>query len=300
MKLAVLAELITIFLWSLGNIFIAYLNLFFDNYTQNFFRYISAAVTLLLFSLAFNKNRYFSSLKNLKALTIPILTVFVFQIFNVYGIAFTTPTIATLITRLSVIFVDIFSFFLFSEERVTLTNKNFIVGTLLSLFGVSGVVLVGSSLFYSKEMFFVGVLFLVLTSILWAIYIVSIKVALRNSDPLSTTTNVFLISGVMYFPFSVFTGGIYKVFNENLVISFLLIISGILSIGIGNFLNYYAIQELGASISTNLQLLIPVVTGILSVVTLNEPMPFSKVVFSLLTLVGCWLVLRALNRENKK
>ncbi len=149
-------------------------------------------------------------------------------------------------------------------------------------------------------MFFVGVLFLVLTSILWAIYIVSIKVALRNSDPLSTTTNVFLISGVMYFPFSVFTGGIYKVFNENLVISFLLIISGILSIGIGNFLNYYAIQELGASISTNLQLLIPVVTGILSVVTLNEPMPFSKVVFSLLTLVGCWLVLRALNRENKK
>jgi drug/metabolite transporter (DMT)-like permease len=300
MKLAVLAELITIFLWSLGNIFIAYLNLFFDNYTQNFFRYISAAVTLLLFSLAFNKNKYFSSLKNLKALTIPILTVFVFQIFNVYGIAFTTPTIATLITRLSVIFVDILSFFLFSEERVTLTNKNFIVGTLLSLFGVSGVVLVGSSLFYSKEMFFVGVLFLVLTSILWAIYIVSIKVALRNSDPLSTTTNVFLISGVMYFPFSVFTGGIYKVFNENLVISFLLIISGILSIGIGNFLNYYAIQELGASISTNLQLLIPVVTGILSVVTLNEPMPFSKVVFSLLTLVGCWLVLRAFNRENKK
>ncbi|MGC9201775.1 MAG: DMT family transporter [Thermoproteota archaeon] len=300
MKLAVLAELITIFLWSLGNIFIAYLNLFFDNYTQNFFRYISAAVTLLLFSLAFNKNKYFSSLKNLKALTIPILTVFIFQIFNVYGIAFTTPTIATLITRLSVIFVDILSFFLFSEERVTLTNKNFIVGTLLSLFGVSGVVLVGSSLFYSKEMFFVGVLFLVLTSILWAIYIVSIKVALRNSDPLSTTTNVFLISGVMYFPFSVFTGGIYKVFNENLVISFLLIISGILSIGIGNFLNYYAIQELGASISTNLQLLIPVVTGILSVVTLNEPMPFSKVVFSLLTLVGCWLVLKALNRENKK
>ncbi|MGC9086975.1 MAG: DMT family transporter [Thermoproteota archaeon] len=300
MKLAVLAELITIFLWSLGNIFIAYLNLFFDNYTQNFFRYISAAVTLLLFSLAFNKNKYFSSLKNLKALTIPILTVFIFQIFNVYGIAFTTPTIATLITRLSVIFVDIFSFFLFSEERVTLTNKNFIVGTLLSLFGVSGVVLVGSSLFYSKEMFFVGVLFLVLTSILWAIYIVSIKVALRNSDPLSTTTNVFLISGVMYFPFSVFTGGIYKVFNENLVISFLLIISGILSIGIGNFLNYYAIQELGASISTNLQLLIPVVTGILSVVTLNEPMPFSKVVFSLLTLVGCWLVLKAFNRENKK
>lgn len=298
MKLAILAELLTIFLWSLGNIFIAYLSLFFDNYTQNFFRYISAAITLLLFSLAFNKDKYFSSLKNLKLLTVPILTVFIFQIFNVYGIAFTTPTVATLITRLSVIFVDVFSFFLFSEERVTLTNKKFIVGTLLSFVGVFGVVLVGSSLFYSNGMFFVGVLFLILTSILWAIYIVSIKVVLKNSDPLSTTTNVFLISGLMYLPFSAFTGGIYKIFSEGLLINFLLVVSGILSIGIGNFLNYYAIQELGASLSTNLQLLIPVVTGILSMIILNEPMPLSKVMFSLLTLGGCWLVIES--SRNKK
>lgn len=298
MKLAVLAELLTILLWSLGNIFIAYLNLFFDNYTQNFFRYISAAITLLIFSLALNRNKYFSSLKNLKTLTVPILTVFIFQIFNVYGIVFTTPTIGTLITRLSVIFVDIFSFFLFSEERVTIMNKKFIVGTLLSFLGVIGVVLSGSSLFYSSQMFFIGVLLLILTSILWATYIVSVKVALRNSDPLSVSTNVFLISGAMYFPFSVLTGGVYKVFSESLAINFILVVSGILSIGIGNFLNYYAIQELGASLSTNLQLLIPIVTGILSVITFNEPMPFYKVVFSLLTLVGCWLVLRAFNQKG--
>ncbi|MEM0220129.1 MAG: DMT family transporter [Thermoproteota archaeon] len=298
MKLAVLAELLTIFLWSLGNIFIAYLNLFFDNYTQNFFRYISAAITLLFFSLIFNRTKYFSSLKNLKPLTIPIISVFIFQIFNVYGIVFTTPTIGTLITRLSVIFVDVFSFFLFSEERVTITNKKFIVGTLLSFFGVIGIVLSGSSLFYSNEMFLFGVIFLILTSILWAVYIVSVKVALRNSDPLSITTNVFLFSGLMYLPFSVLTGGVYKVFNESLTINFLLVISGILSIGVGNFLNYYAIQELGASLSTNLQLLIPVVTGILSITILNEPMPFNKVLFSLLTLIGCWLVLKAFDKSN--
>lgn len=297
MKLAVLAELLTIFLWSLGNIFIAYLNLFFDNYTQNFFRYLSAAITLLVFSLAFNKNKYFNSLKNLKSLAIPILTVFIFQIFNVYGIVFTTPTIATLITRLSVIFVDIFSFFLFSEERITIKNKKFIVGTLLAFFGVSGVVLEGSSLFYSNELFFVGVIFLIITSILWAVYIVSVKVALRNSDPLSTTTNVFLTSGVMYLPFSIFTGGIYRIFYVSLTVNLLLIVSGILSIGFGNFLNYYAIQELGASLSTNLQLLIPVVTGILSVIILNEPMPFYKILFSSLTLVGCWLVIGASNEK---
>ncbi|MBO3758086.1 MAG: DMT family transporter, partial [Candidatus Brockarchaeota archaeon] len=116
--------------------------------------------------------------------------------------------------------------------------------------------------------------------------------------PLSITTNVFLFSGLMYLPFSVLTGGVYKVFNESLTINFLLVISGILSIGVGNFLNYYAIQELGASLSTNLQLLIPVVTGILSITILNEPMPFNKVLFSLLTLIGCWLVLKAFDKSN--
>jgi hypothetical protein len=36
MKTAVLMELLAIFLWALGNIFEAYLNMFFDNYNQNF------------------------------------------------------------------------------------------------------------------------------------------------------------------------------------------------------------------------------------------------------------------------
>lgn len=292
MKTAVFAELLAILLWALGNIFVTYLNLFFDNYTQNMFRYVSAAAVLLVFSLFSNKDKYLNSSKSLRRLLIPIFTVFVFQIFMVYGLMFTTPTIAALITRLSIIFIDILSFLLFPEERVALSSRSFIVGTLISFLGVSGVVLIGSGLFHSGELFLFGVAFLLLASFLWAVYTVSIRIALKALDPLSATVNVFLFSGIMYLPFSIFTGGIYRVLDAGLTVNLLLVISGILAIGLGNFLNYYAIERLGTSLSANLQILLPVFTGILSIAIFHEEMLPSKIFFSILTLIGCWLIVK--------
>jgi drug/metabolite transporter (DMT)-like permease len=291
-----MVELLTVFLWALGYIFIAYLGLFFDNYTQNFFRFTSAAFFLLLLSLAFNKKEFLSSFENMRAILIPAVIVFVFQVFNVYGIVLTTPTIGTLITRLSVIFVDLFSFLLFPEERGTIRDRNFVIGTVIALAGMSGVVLSGSGLFYpsdSSSTYLLGILSLLITSVLWAAYVVSSKVLLRSVDPLSASTSVFLISGALYLPFSVISGGILDVLRVSPSIIFLLILSGILSVGIGNFLNYYAIQRLGASTTSNMQLLVPVVVGVLSVLIFNEPMSREKTIFSFVTLVGCWFILRA-------
>ena len=296
MRKAILAEFLTIFLWAIGNIFIAYLGLFFDNYTQNLFRFASAAIFLLLFSVALNRQRYLSSLGNMKAILVTAITVFVFQIFNVYGIVLTTPTIGTLIGRINAIFVDLFSFVLFAEERATIRDRNFLVGTAIALVGMSGAVLSGSGLFYtgdSGSAYLMGILSLLIASVLWAAYVVLSKVLLKSVDPLSACTNVFLISGALYFPFSVISGGISDIFQVSPFVIFILVISGILSIGVGNFLNYYAIQRLGASMTSNMQLLIPVIAGVLSVLVFNEPMPPEKIVFSLVTLVGCWFILKA-------
>jgi len=296
MRTAVLAEFLTVFLWAIGNIFIAYLGLFFDNYTQNFFRFASAAIFLLLFSVTLNRRKYLSSFEKMKAILVPTIIVFVFQIFNVYGIVLTTPTIGTLIGRINVIFVDLFSFALFAEERATIRDRNFLVGTAIALVGMSGAVLSGSGLFYSSDSgsaYLMGVLSLVIASVLWAAYVVSSKVLLKSVDPLSACTNVFLISGALYFPLSAMSGGILDIFQVGPFVIFVLVLSGILSIGLGNFLNYYAIQRLGASMTSNMQLLVPVIAGVFSVFVFNEPMPPEKIVFSLVTLVGCWFILRA-------
>jgi len=301
MNLALLAELLTILLWALGYIFIAYLNLFLDNYTQNFFRFTSAGLVLLIISLIFNREKYLFSFKSLRKLLVPTIIVFLFQIFNVFGIALTTPTIATLVTRLSVIFVDIFSFFIFPDEKAVLRDRNFLIGSAIALIGTSGVILSSSSLFPvggSGNMLLLGGFSLIVTSVLWAGYIVSTKILLEKVDPLSATTNVFVISGLMYLPLSVISNGIYQITDVSWMVIFYLIVSGILSVGIGNLLNNYAIQRLGASLSTNLQLLVPVFTGILSLAIFGEPMPPMKLFFSLVALSGCWLILRTTTQEN--
>jgi drug/metabolite transporter (DMT)-like permease len=292
MKTAVLMELLAIFLWALGNIYVAYLNMFFDNYTQNFFRFVSAATVLLFFSMLLNKDDYLSSLKNLKVLSAPVFTVFAFQILVVYGIAFTTPTIATLITRLSIVFVDLLSFLLFPEEKAVLSKKGFATGTMISFIGVSGIVLTGSGLSNSNGLFPTGVVLLLLASILWAVYTVSIKIVLRGSDPLSATVNIFLFSGIMYLPFSILTGGIYRVLKVDPALNLLLIVSGILAVGLANFLNYSAIRRLGASLPANLQILLPVFTGVMSVAVFHEEMQPHKIFFSALTLIGCWIIVK--------
>jgi len=300
MRTAILAELVAVFLWAVGYVFITYLGLFFDNYTQNFFRFTSGAIFLLSLSLVFNRREYTSSFGNVKAILIPSIAVFSFQVFNVYGIILTTPTIATLITRLSVIFVDLFSFVSFPEERATIRHRNFLLGTAIALIGMSGVVLSGSTLFRSGDSssaYQLGILSLLITSLLWAAYAISSKVLLRSVDPLSASTNVFLISGISYLPFSVISGGILDVFSATPSVIFLLVLSGILSVGIGNLLNYYAIRRLGASMTSNMQLLVPVFAGILSVLAFNEPMPAEKIAFSLVALVGFWFILRASERH---
>ncbi|MEM2920709.1 MAG: DMT family transporter [Candidatus Bathyarchaeia archaeon] len=291
MDKAAIAEISAIFLWALGNVFIAHLSIFFDNFTQNFFRYISAAVLLLVFSLTFYRGRYLASLRYLKHLLALAAVVFLFQIFYVEGIVLASPTVGSLITRLSVVFVDLLSFLFFPEERALVRNTRFIIGTIVALIGVFGVVLSGSSLFHTSSEFLEGILSLFVASALWAVYTIILRVSLRKIDPLSTTTNTYLISGIMFAPLLATYGEFSKIFEVSTFVTLYLAFSGFISVGVGNLLNSYAIQRLGASLPANLQLLLPVFTGALSFIILNEPMPLEKLIASALTLLGCWLIL---------
>jgi drug/metabolite transporter (DMT)-like permease len=74
-------------------------------------------------------------------------------------------------------------------------------------------------------------------------------------------------------------------------LNLLLIASGILAVGLANFLNYSAIRRLGASLPANLQFLLPVFTGVMSVAVFHEEMQPHKI-FSTLTLIGCWIIVK--------
>jgi len=222
---------------------------------------------------------------------IPALLVFSYQMFTVYGIYLTTPTIASLIMRTNVIFINIMSFILFEEERRIIRRRNFLLGLVLAFIGVIGISLKGAN--YGKLISFdIGALMVLLGTIFWASYIISIKILLRRTEPLPLTAIVFSIASIIFLPTTLFLGEIDKVIKVTLSIDLLLIGSGILCVGIGNFINYIAIKELGAATTSSLQLMIPLFTGIFSYIVIGETLSQGELLFGGLLLLGCGIIIR--------
>ena len=132
--------IIASFIWIWPAILIKILSFYFDNYTQNFYRYLAGSFVLLIISLIFHRKELFNYLKEIKKFILPVILIFVHQIVFVAGIYMLTPTVAVLIGKSSVFFIILFSFIFFVDERRIIKSKSFIFGSLLAVVGVCGVI----------------------------------------------------------------------------------------------------------------------------------------------------------------
>ena len=292
----ILAALTAVVLWALGVVLIKYLSYSFSVMFQNFFRYFSASIIMLIIYLYTNKKKLYFSKDSFKKSLLPAFLVFVFQTVTVHGIYLTKASIASFLVRLNVIFVAIISFFLFEEERKKLLNKKYLVSIFLSMIGVSGLTLRATTL-YTGLSLDMGALLVLIGSVFWAFYGISINSFIRNEDPLLFTTLVFSNATIMFLPTILFN------LNENTGISsyntfFILVISGILSIGIGNWMNMIAIKELGIVTASLIQQVIPFLAALFSYFMLGETLTLAELMFGLLIVVGVLLIIPR-NKNSK-
>ena len=99
---------IATFIWIWPVLFIKFLWSYFDNYTQNFYRYLAAVAVLIPVNLIFFRKQFVSSLKNIRQFILPALLVFTFQILWVQSVYSLEPAIVALIGKSSVVFVVLF------------------------------------------------------------------------------------------------------------------------------------------------------------------------------------------------
>ena len=216
--------------------------------------------------------------------------VFIFQIVWVQAIYYTTPTTAVLLSKLDIVFIAILSFFLLKSERRIITSKYFLLGSTLALIGVVGVVL-GRNMEIRTE-FNLGVALLLIRSLLWAIYTISIRKLVAKVDPLIAATWVFIFASLLFLPTILLFGDIHRIAEVPLSTNLLLFGSGFLCVGMGNAANYTAVKHLGANIPTSLLLITPFLTGIFSYIILGEVLTATQIVSGLLIIFSCWLIIR--------
>lgn len=273
----------TLLLWSTAVVFIKMLSWYYDVYTQNFYRYLSAAA--LLWTLA--KLRGASRVPPLAKLLVPSLLVFSFQMLAVSGIYLTTPTTAALLMRLNVVFVNALAYALLGEERRLVSSRQYLTGLALAMAGAVGLSVEDPSTF-TLDM---GALMVLAGTIFWASYTVTVRMLVKCSDPLAVSSRVFSVATLLLLGSAALFGDLSSPFRTPAAAVALLLVSGSLCVGLGNYMYYIALRELGASLTASLQLLSPLLTALTSHLLLGETLTLRLASFGALLLLGCALVL---------
>jgi uncharacterized membrane protein len=135
---AAFACITALLFWSLGPIFIKYLTGYVDSWTQNLLRYMVACVFWLPFLLFSIRKRQFDTRTWRKAI-VPALANIIMQSLFAAAFYYFGPAFMVLLEKTSIIWVAVFSFIFFAEERALVKSKHFWIGLTLSILGVVGV-----------------------------------------------------------------------------------------------------------------------------------------------------------------
>ena len=244
--------------WALAPIFIRQLSVVYDPNTQNLLRYLSATIPLVVVSAVWYREDLRAAFRDYKGmLGIAILNV-VQQLVWTIGCAGSTATTAQLISKLSIVFVIIFSFLLFHEERAIIKSPLYIAGTVLSFVGVGGVISDNPASVVPTLNW--PTLMLLAMAVLWAVYTVWAKHLVTDVHPVPmftvlsiyTTIGCAILSVVWGAPSTLVTAGIPPIIIG--------IISGLIPIALAHPTFHFAQKHLGSALCSSVALFNPLLT----------------------------------------
>lgn len=284
---------IATFIWIWPAILIKFLSPYFDVHTQNFYRYFATVLVLIPVNLIYFREEFMRSLKNIRQFFLPVLLVLVFQTLWVKGMYLLQPAMAVLISKSSVLFVALFSFILFADERKIMGSRVFIIGSLMAIIGVAGVIAGKSNVQFGD--LGPGVIIILLGSVIWALYLIVVKKIVSKTDTMVAVTIIFSLAVPVFFVLSLLFGDLSAVLKAPAGVNTVLFVSGIFCVGIANAFNYKSIKLIGTTISSNFVLITPFFTAILSYFIFGEVLSFCQALSGIVLVAGCILLLHTTN-----
>jgi len=287
---ATLACVVTLLFWSGGPIFIKFLTGYFDSWTQNMLRYSVACLfwlPFLLFVIA--KKRLDRSIWR-RAL-LPAVPNIAMQSLWAAGFYYIEPAFLVLLTKSSIIWIAGFSLIFFADERPLLKSNRFWLGAALSIIGVIGVLVFKEDFATTKTI--TGVVIALATSIMWALYTVSVKIAFKDIDSRAgfSVISIYTLFGLCVLALAF--GKPQDCLKIDIWPWLYVIISGITAIGLGHVLYYVAIKRIGATIPALVILSQPFTVFAISSVLFGEFLNGHQWFFGVVLLAGSALAIWA-------
>jgi drug/metabolite transporter (DMT)-like permease len=289
---AVLALAAVLVLWSLPTLFVKYLMPHYDPFTQNFLRYASGTAFMLpLLALRLRRDRRLLDGRNALRLLWPTVPNILHQTGWVFAMQWVYPALTSFLNKSSILFAAVMAYALFPEERWLYRSRRFVGGALLCVAGTLGLALLRPDLAEMKIN--LAVLLVVLSASMWAAYSVAVK---KVASGIGSTVSFAVVSiyttAALAVPAAVW-GELGSWRHAPWHVNVVLVLSGVLSIGLGHTLYYHALKVLGVSVCATMLLLTPVGTMVLSRWFFAEHLTAGQLVSGLVLLAGGALTLLA-------
>ncbi len=252
-----------------------------------FLRYLFGGVGLYVIA-TFSGKQKLDTVRNYPQKERLIITGLIASLFPVllfYGVMYTSAIASGVLLNGNTVFIVAFSL-LFLSERLTKMGWAGVTiattGMVLVIMGSSGTV----SLAVFTQGSFLGNTLSLLAGLDWAVFTVLLKAWFSKTDPLEMMTFSIIFGSLVLLPVTLIVAGLSIVWTIDLII--LLVIIGFGATSVGFFFYLLILNEETAIVTGAIQLAVPVVATILSILFLSEDMNVYLFIGLVMVLVGLY------------
>jgi drug/metabolite transporter (DMT)-like permease len=212
------------------------------------------------------------------------------------GLNMTTPINASIIMTSNPIMVLIMSYFIL-KEKITVRKA---IGILLGIIGASNLILNGSVISLTPE-HMLGNLFILINAASYAVFLVVVRPLMKKYNPVTVMTAVFTFGTIYVIPFGL--KGLLEVnFSElPLTIIYEILFVVIATTYLAYMLNSAALKNLRPSVVSMYIYSQPILATIVAIWLGSDIITQNKVVSTIITFVGVYLVsVRSLKERKQK
>ncbi len=288
-----LALAATVVIWSSPAIFQFWLAGKFDPWAQNFYRYAAGFLTMAPFLLwMWWRSPRRLARREWLGCGVAALPNVVHQVAQTMAVVVLWPGVYALLGRISVILTAVLAVVFFADERWIARSVKFQLGTLLGLLGMAGLVWTpGHAVPGAATM--TGVWLALAAASGWALYGILVKKFTAQAGPTLGFGVISFFTTAVLLPLMFLFGDAASVLRADAWSNFVLFASGVLSIGLGHWLYYIGIREVGAAPAQSALLLCPLGTMLLSAGLFGETFRAGQIVAGAVLLCGAFLALSA-------
>ena len=151
---------------------------------------------------------------------------------------------------------------------------------------------------FGSEKTLTGVLLILIFSVVWAVYTISIKVCFKNIDVRVGFSVISIYTVVGLGGLALLFGEPSEAFSMGLRPWVYIVVSGLLSIAFAHTLFYTSIKRIGATIPSLVLLVTPFTTLLVSHLVIGEALGQAQWAFGAVLTVGCGIVVAS--QQKKK